>query len=153
MLDKWPVYLAFTVNEAGCDDVLSLSLSLWACVPCHEVRLFWPHRSVRSRGAIVRSLPKGGSSHGVLMAFTAGSPPAPSLSLSSSFIQHQKDTPSTWPRSRFLTSPSTPRKKSEPLWLLTKLLAATFPSIYVLCKSCGRSERPAARAFPGNLRK
>lgn len=39
VFDKWAVYLAFTVNEAGCDDVLSLrSLSLRPSL--YEVRIF-----------------------------------------------------------------------------------------------------------------
>lgn len=37
VFDKWAVYLAFTVNEAGCDDVFLPSLCL--CIPHYEVRL------------------------------------------------------------------------------------------------------------------
>lgn len=56
MFDKWAVYLAFTVNEEGCDDVLSASVSL--C--CYEVRVIG--LSTRSGDAIARSLPKDGTS-------------------------------------------------------------------------------------------
>lgn len=93
-LDKWAVYVAFTVNEAVCKDIsLSLSLSL-PLVPWLWAQAFWPEHSVRSLRC---SLPKGGTAPWVLMAFTAGSPPC----YNQVFIQHQKDTPSTWPRSLF----------------------------------------------------
>lgn len=106
--DKWPVYLAFTVDEAGCDDASSplppsLRPSLWG-------QAFWPRRP---RDAIGRSLPKGGTSRRALMAFAAGSRPGP---LSSSFIQHQKDIPSSWTRSRrppLLLPTHTLKRKSE----------------------------------------
>lgn len=47
-LDKWVVYLAFAVDEAGCDDVsspFSLSLSLSR----YEVRFFWPRPLIALR--------------------------------------------------------------------------------------------------------
>lgn len=81
VFDKWAVYLAFTVNEAGCDDVLSplshsLSLLSLSQSPSQiQIRSFLaPVAQCVQEGAIVRSLPKGGTSHRVLMAFTAGSP-------------------------------------------------------------------------------
>lgn len=126
-----------------CVSPLSLSLhpSLWG-------QAFGPERSTRWGDAIARSLPKGGTSRWVLIAFTAGSPPGPPLS--SSFIQHQKDTPSSWPRSRF-----PPRRKSDS-WLLLKLLAITLPPLLddfpsMFFKFCMRSV--SITGFPGNLRK
>lgn len=61
MFDKWAVYLAFTVNETGCDDVLS-PLSVSASLATIDVRLSWPDCSVHSGGSTGRPLPKGGTS-------------------------------------------------------------------------------------------
>lgn len=137
-------------------DVMMCCLSPWPCVPCHEVRLFWPRRSVRSRGAIVRSLPKGGSSRGVLMAFTAGSPPGFSLPFPLFVIKfHPTSKRHTFHLAALTFShlPSTPQKEIRHSLASHKAPGRHFSQHICSCKGCGRSERPAAWAFPGNLRK
>lgn len=89
VFDKLAVYLAFAVNEAGCDDVLSpLHPSLrgrafLARAPSVLRRCNWPFIA---KGWDIFLSPNGFCSC-----------VSPRLPLSSSFIQHQKDTPSTCP--------------------------------------------------------
>lgn len=96
--DKWAVYLAFTVNEAGCDDVLSpLSFSLRPLLL--EVWSFLARTLSAFRRRNCPFIAKGWDISLSPNGFHSWV--SPRLPLSSSFIQHQKDTPSTWPRSRF----------------------------------------------------
>lgn len=157
MFDKWPVYLAFAVNEAGCDDVRpqpptpplplfpSPSLSLR---PFLRGQTFWPECPTRSKGAIGRTLPKGGTARSVLMAFTAGSPLSPLYHQVSANIKKTH-----LPLGCSHISP--PPKEIRDSWLLVKLLAITllpllysFPSMFAEFCMCSDS----CRGFLGNLR-
>lgn len=94
---------------------------------CDEVRLIG--LSIRSGDVIAQLLPKGGTSHRVLIAFPAGSLPAtpPPPPMSSNFIQHQKDTPSSW---LHLHPPPPPLKEIRASWHLMKFLTFTLsPSL------------------------
>lgn len=145
MFDKWAVYLAFTVNEAACDDVLSpFSLPLH---PSLRGQAFWPQCPMCSGGAIGRSLPKGGTSRWVLMAFTAGSPPGS--------LCHQVSSNIKKTHLPLGCTHISPLKEIRDSWLLIKLLAITlppsfdgFPSMffrfYMHSNNC--------TCFPGNLR-
>lgn len=151
MFDKWAVYLAFTVNEAGCDDVLppplvSASLAMRSGFLARALNAFrrrnWPFIA---KGWDISPGPNGFHSW-----------VSPRLPLSSSFIQHQKDTPSTWPRSRPPSQPPHPPKEIRDSLLLIKLLAITLPPLLdgfpsMFFKFCVRSD--GLTGFPGNLRK
>lgn len=114
VFDKLAVYLAFAVNEAGCDDVLSpLHPSLrgrafLARAPSVLRRCNWPFIA---KGWDIFLSPNGFCSC-----------VSPRLPLSSSFIQHQKDTPSTCP-------PRPKKKKKSAPWVLIKLLTITFAPV------------------------
>lgn len=90
--------------------------SLCLCVPRYEVRLSGhpiPNWPFIAKGWDISLLSNG---------FHSWFSPR----LSSSFIQHQKDTPSTWLRSR-LPFPTLPLKEIRDPWLLIKLLAIPLP--------------------------
>lgn len=75
VFDKWPVYLAFTVNEAARDDVLfPFSLALHPSL--YEVRLFGPDAQCVQEAQLAVHSRRVGQPRWVLMAFTAESPPS-----------------------------------------------------------------------------
>lgn len=126
--------------------------SLCLCLARYEVRLFWPERSASSGDAIGHSLPKGGTSRCVLMAFTAGSPPGSLCHQVSSNIKKthlplgRAHVPLPSPKEirDFLASHKAPGYHFAPVTLLD-----SFPSMFF--KFCVRSD--VLMGFPGNLRK
>lgn len=126
--------------------------SLGLCLTRYEVRLFWPERSASSGDANGRSLPKGGTSCCVLMAFTAGSPPGSLCHQVSSNIKKTHlplgrahvPLPSPKEIGDFLASHKAPGDHFAPV-----TLHDSFPSMFF--KFCVRSD--GLTGFPGNLRK